>query len=84
MAESPPETVDDFPHLPRQEVPDVLHQMKRGASVEGLGDGPGGGHYVQPTLVTNARSDKQVAQILEITKKDTGEPAENIKVMTGK
>ncbi|MFR4000205.1 MAG: SpoIIIAH-like family protein [Christensenellales bacterium] len=29
-------------------------------------------------------SDKQVAQILEITKKETGEPAENIKVMTGK
>ncbi|MCD0423452.1 5-carboxymethyl-2-hydroxymuconate semialdehyde dehydrogenase [Rubrivivax sp. JA1024] len=24
--------------------------------------GPGGGHYVQPTLVTNARSDMQVAQ----------------------
>ncbi len=29
-------------------------------------------------------SEKQVAQILEITKKETGEPAENIKVMTGK
>lgn len=29
-------------------------------------------------------SDRQVAQILEITKKETGEPAENIKVMTGK
>ncbi|ABE40814.1 5-carboxymethyl-2-hydroxymuconate semialdehyde dehydrogenase [Rhodopseudomonas palustris BisB5] len=63
---------------PATEIGPLIHQRhldkvcsyfdiarKAGATIAVGGarhDGPGGGHYVQPTLVTGARSDMQVAQ----------------------
>ena len=39
---------------------------------------------VNVVVKTEELSKKQVAQILEIAMKETGEPAGNIKIMTGK